>query len=376
MALTSSGNGSLYPTRPIGPYERATPLIAGNRLQITIFCWARVRAAPSGIQSFFGLGSFTASNFFQLRITNNHVVSARYANFNALRTAEAASSSNIVATNEWFAAAATMDCNATNTTAVRLFIKNTSFSSSTGSDTGDTVFDNATFFRRPITTSTEVAPNTTDVAEAAIWAGALTQAEFDMLAAGANPLTVAQGRNLGYFPLLGDLRDLSPVETWLRPVGAWTPAYRDHPPVQLPPRRKVLKAASGTTYNLTATSIAAGSSVGTPSLSQNHALAADGISASSTVGAPSLDQIRNLVATGIAAASTVGTPGLTQEHALTATGISAGSSVGVPTLNASPSTSRALRLPARDRSARLPARDRTVRLEARDRTVTLSPERN
>lgn len=363
MALTSSGNTSLYPTRAIGPYERATPLIEGNRLQISIFCWARVRAAPSGIQSLFALGNFAASNFFQLRITTNYVVAARYANFNALRVADCPSTSNIVALDEWFAVAATLDCNATNTSSLRLFIKNTSFTGLTTSDTGTTTFDNATLFRRPSSSATEAAPTTTDVAEAAIWAGALTQAEFDMLAAGANPLTVAQGRNLGYFPLIGDMRDLSPVATWLRPVGAWTPVYRDHPPVQLPPRRKVLKAASGTTYNLTATSIAAGSSVGTPSLTQGHVLAADGISASSTVGAPSLDQIRNLVATGIAAASTVGTPSLAQEHALTATGISASSSVGVPTLNPAPlaaPASRTLTWPYAARAARWIADSRTV----------------
>jgi hypothetical protein len=136
-----------------------------------------------------------------------------------------------------------------------------------------------------------------------------------------------------------------------------------------------VRLGSTTTYNLTATSIAAGSTVGTPSLTQGHALAADGISASSTVGAPALEQIRNFTATGIAAASTVGTPGLTQEHVLTATGIAAGSSVGVPTLNASASTSRALRLPARDRSATLDARARGVTLPARARTVTLQTER-
>jgi hypothetical protein len=335
MALTSSGNASLYPTRAFGPYSRGAGISGGvgNRLQVSLFCWARLRAAPSGIQSIFSIGNLATGTFLQIRADTNYVISARYSNVNSSRLALASSATNIVGLNEWFAVGATLDCTGDTSTA-RVFVKETTASNSASTDTSTTVFDNVTFFRRPTSIGGEAPPSTTDAAEAAVWSGLLSQAEFDALACGANPSTIGQGRRLAYFPLLGDMRDLSPVATWLRPVGAWTPTWRDHPPVQLPPRRRVLKAASGTTYNLTATGIAAGSSVGTPSLTQGHALAADGISAGSTVGTPALAQRHALVATGIAAASAVGTPtlGPVTAHDLTAVGVSAESSVGTPAL--------------------------------------------
>jgi hypothetical protein len=245
MALTGSGNASLYPTRAFGPYSRGAAISGGvgNRLQVSLFCWARLRAAPSGIQSIFSIGNLATGTFLQIRADTSYVISARYSNVNSSRLALASSATNIVGLNEWFAVGATLDCTGDTSTA-RVFVKETTVSNSASTDTSSTVFDNVTFFRRPTSIGGEAPPSTTDAAEAAVWSGLLSQAEFDALACGANPSTIGQGRRLAYFPLLGDMRDLSPVATWLRPVGAWTPTWRDHPPVQLPPRRRLLYAAA------------------------------------------------------------------------------------------------------------------------------------
>lgn len=131
--------------------------------------------------------------------------------------------------------------------------------------------------------------------------------------------------------------------------------------------------------NLTALGISTGApAVGVPTVGQVHALTATGIATGApTVGTPTLAQVHALTASGLATgAPTLGTPTLAQVHALTATGIATGApAVGTPILNASPSTRRTLRLPARDRNATLGARDRTTTLPGRNRIHPLQPER-
>jgi len=96
------------------------------------------------------------------------------------------------------------------------------------------------------------------------------------------------------------------------------------------------------------------------------------------LGTPALGQIFALTGDAIAAgAPTLGTPALGQVFALTGDPLVTGAPVlGTPQLNAAPSASRTVRLPARDRLASLPARDRAVDLPPRRRTVTLQPERS
>lgn len=244
MALTSNGSTARYPTRPIGPYARANAISGGNGtgLQVSLFCWARLRATPGAIvQTLAAIGNTAESTFFQLRVESGFIAAGRYANVNATRVGIASSSSNVAAVDEWFPIAATLDCTQP-APAIRLFVKEATATGVVGSaDTSTTTFDNIMLFRRPSSAATDEAASTTDVAEVALWPGLLTQAEFNMLASGVNPLAVRQGSHLAYFPLVGDMRDLSPVATWLRPVGAWTPLYRDHPPVQMPPRRRLFK---------------------------------------------------------------------------------------------------------------------------------------
>jgi len=115
-----------------------------------------------------------------------------------------------------------------------------------------------------------------------------------------------------------------------------------------------IKSAPASDDNLTANSISAASSVGTPAIGQEHALTASGVSAassvgtpnlaervdlsassigaSSSVGSPTLDVFSALAAESISVASTVGTPVIAQMHALTASSIEAATNVGNPTL--------------------------------------------
>jgi hypothetical protein len=88
--------------------------------------------------------------------------------------------------------------------------------------------------------------------------------------------------------------------------------------------------------DLTANGIATGApTVGTPALTQVHTITATGVvTGAPTVGSPALTQEHDLTATGIAAgAPTVGSPAITQAHELTATGVDTGApTVGTPIL--------------------------------------------
>lgn len=90
--------------------------------------------------------------------------------------------------------------------------------------------------------------------------------------------------------------------------------------------------AGGGDTSLTALGLVSASSVGTPALSQNHALAPTGLTCTSVVGTPAISQNHILVASGVSSASAVGAPSLSQNHALTALGPASASSVGTPTL--------------------------------------------
>lgn len=91
--------------------------------------------------------------------------------------------------------------------------------------------------------------------------------------------------------------------------------------------------------DLTATGITTGApTVGTPAITQEHALTATGVDAGAPVlGAPALAEAAGtdaLTATGITTGSpTLGAPAFGQEHAFTATGVSAGApTLGAPAL--------------------------------------------
>ena len=84
---------------------------------------------------------------------------------------------------------------------------------------------------------------------------------------------------------------------------------------------------------LTADNLASTSSVGSPVLSQVHALAGVGLAALSVVGAPALMQGHTLVGSSVVSASSVSAPALTQSYSLTGSGLVSASSVSTPALS-------------------------------------------
>jgi hypothetical protein len=78
------------------------------------------------------------------------------------------------------------------------------------------------------------------VAEAVFGRGNVDISQIQQLAQGANPLAVLPKQILAYFPLRGDLRDLGPRQAGLMPIGGAVTLFGEHPPVALPPRRRLL----------------------------------------------------------------------------------------------------------------------------------------
>jgi hypothetical protein len=83
------------------------------------------------------------------------------------------------------------------------------------------------------------------VAEAAFGTGLLSAAQIAALAAGANVQRVAPSQLLAYYPLRGSLEDLSQARAGLQFSSTSTPrpVWSDHPPVDLPPRRRLFHGA-------------------------------------------------------------------------------------------------------------------------------------
>lgn len=80
------------------------------------------------------------------------------------------------------------------------------------------------------------------IAECAVWQASLGSAEFLALQNGANPLTIRPGALTAYYPLRNSLADLGPRRIGLAGVGiaaTTAPAWTDHPPVALPPTRRL-----------------------------------------------------------------------------------------------------------------------------------------
>jgi len=96
---------------------------------------------------------------------------------------------------------------------------------------------------------------------------------------------------------------------------------------------EIKPATGGGGTSLTADSLASTSSVGSPALSQVHALAGAGLAALSVVGAPALMQGHSLAGSSVVSASSVSAPALTQSYSLTGSGLVSASSVSTPALS-------------------------------------------
>lgn len=243
MALSGSGSVSNYTTRTFGPFTRAgvSPWSRTTGLQLTLSCWVRCRAAPSGLQTFFGIGNFAEVTFFQLLVDTNFVFRAWYANNSGGAQAIALSASNAAAVGDWVHLMGTLDC--TSNPRATLYIGGTSYTAASGSDTSGSTFNNVTLHRRPSSTATTAAPTTTDVAEVAVYAGLLSAGDAEALRLGQNPLAVEGHRLLAYFPLRHDVQDLSPYAIGLTHSAAYALAWSDHPPVQQLPLNRILRAS-------------------------------------------------------------------------------------------------------------------------------------
>ena len=330
MALSGSGSVINYTTRTFGPFTRGgvSPWSRTTGLQVTLSCWVRCRAAPSQRQTFFGIGDSTASTFFQLVVDTNFVFRAWYANSTATTQAIALSASNAAAVGDWVHLMGTLDC--TSNPRATLFIGGTSYTAASGLDTSTASFSNVTLHRRPSGLAVTPALTTTDVAEAAVYAGLLNADDAEALRCGQNPVSVEGHRLLAYFPLRNDVQDRSPYAIGLTQAASYTLAWSDHPPVEQEPRRRFWSASIAAPIEVIALSASAASYADTPAVSQIQAVTAlNGVSSSSSE-IPAVSQIQSVVASSSSSSAYSDTPAVQQLQSVLADSAVAQASATTP----------------------------------------------
>jgi hypothetical protein len=113
--------------------------------------------------------------------------------------------------------------------------------SNSGLMTGDPTWDDLSV--HSFITSASSTANSL-VAEVAMWNRPLGKGEAQMLAAGANPLSLRGAPPLFYWPLRGDFANHGQSKIGLSGVGSPTVKWGAHPPVALMPRRRIFPSAA------------------------------------------------------------------------------------------------------------------------------------
>ena len=167
---------------------------------VTMACWAKtsITGSVQGIMGLHASGSTHARNNFRLRVESANQVSFSSANG---ANSDGAGASTTITANTWFHVCGVSSSSTSRAVYFNGGSKGTNATNLTPSGINRTsigVGDGST-------PTFEFAPGGTgDIAEAAIWNIALSDADVAALAAGASPLLIHPEALVGYWPLLGN----------------------------------------------------------------------------------------------------------------------------------------------------------------------------